>query len=549
MSSTTSKITSGPTAIVPKDPQPSVDRIDDLARRILTGDILLPKFQRSFVWEKHQIIKLLDSVYKNYPIGSVLLWQSRLELRSENSIADLEINLPKPDYPVNYLLDGQQRLSTICGAMFWHGDNEESEWNIIFDLRKEEFSHVATLEDLPLHQIRLNKLGNASAYYKHIASLDTLSAKDIAQLKEVADKLFNRFKDYKIASVTLGDMSIDDVAPIFERINSTGTRLTIVDLMRAATWSQDFDLVETIDNILKELSIKDFGGIEKKTILRNMSAASGGGFSIENINNLRNKTIDELKIAAQDTLEASKKAVDYLKTQIKVPNDKIIPYLNQFVVLTELFRQIPRPNGAQYSEITKWFWRSSVSGYFAGWNTGMMNTDLMELNRFVAGDKQELEIYDNVPPYDIWKKRTFRANNAHSKLYGILLAYQKPKDILTGQEIDLESTLSWINQKEFHHFFPQAYLKNKGVHPNKINCLANIILLTSSSNKYISDKSPSEYLIEVKKASESELLNWLDSNIIPVEAFEAALNDDFEKFIELRAQAIHTKVINHSNLG
>lgn len=72
---------SGPTAAVPKDPQPSVDRFDDLARRILSGDILLPKFQRSFVWEKHQIINLLDSVYKNYPIGSVLLWQSRMELR------------------------------------------------------------------------------------------------------------------------------------------------------------------------------------------------------------------------------------------------------------------------------------------------------------------------------------------------------------------------------------------------------------------------------------------------------------------------------------
>jgi hypothetical protein len=53
---------SGPTAQVPKDPQPSVDRIDDLARRILVGDILLPKFQRAFVWEKKQILRLLDSV-------------------------------------------------------------------------------------------------------------------------------------------------------------------------------------------------------------------------------------------------------------------------------------------------------------------------------------------------------------------------------------------------------------------------------------------------------------------------------------------------------
>lgn len=542
-----SKIASGPTATVPKDPQPTVDRIDDLARRILNGDILLPKFQRNFVWEKHQILKLLDSVYKNYPIGSVLLWQSRLELRSENKIADLEIDLPKPDYPVNYLLDGQQRLSTICGAMFWEGDEPASFWNIVFDLRREEFFHVQTFDDLPLHQIRLNKLGNASSFYKHIASLDNLGAKDVKELRIIADKLFNRFKDYKIASVTLGDMSIDDVAPIFERINSTGTRLTIVDLMRAATWSQDFDLVETIDDILSSLSIKDFGGIEKKTILRNMSAASGGGFSIENINNLRQKSIAELKLAASETLEASKKSVDYLKTQIKIPSDSIIPYLNQFVVLTELFRQIPRPTAIQYSAITRWFWRSSLSSYFAGWNTGMMNNDLHELNDFVSGKIEELNIYDAKPSQEIWKRRVFRSNNAHSKLYAIFLAYQNPIDLFTGQRIDTEKALSWVNQKEFHHFFPQAYLKSKDYSGNQINCLANIIYLSSSSNKLISDSSPSIYLLKVEAAAGDNLVEWLDANVIPIDAFNAAKNDDYELFLEIRSKAINDKISQHAN--
>ena len=117
---------SGPTAPLPKDPQPSVDRIDELARRILTGDILLPKFQREFVWERNQIIDLLDSIPRNFPVGSILLWQSRQELRSENRIADLDIELPRPDYPVNYLLDGQQRLSSLCGALYWQGPDARS---------------------------------------------------------------------------------------------------------------------------------------------------------------------------------------------------------------------------------------------------------------------------------------------------------------------------------------------------------------------------------------------------------------------------------------
>src|SRR5690242_13555078 len=173
---TTAVQLSGPTAAVPKDPQPTVDRIDGLARRILNGDILLPKFQRDFVWEKKQILRLLDSVARGFPIGSVLLWQSRQELRSENRIADLRIRLPKPDYPVNYLLDGQQRLSTICGAMFWPGGDSESRWNIAYDLRKQEFLHLESLEDPPLYQIRVNKMADAALFFKHVAGLDTLTS-------------------------------------------------------------------------------------------------------------------------------------------------------------------------------------------------------------------------------------------------------------------------------------------------------------------------------------------------------------------------------------
>jgi hypothetical protein len=142
--------------VPPRDPQPSVDRIDELARRILTGDILLRKFQRSFVWDKKQIRDLLDSILKNYPIGSVLLWQSRQELISESTIAGLKANLPRHDYPVNYLLDGQQRLSTICGALYWSGDDPKSQWNIVYDLREGKFYHLDTLDDPPLNQIRMN---------------------------------------------------------------------------------------------------------------------------------------------------------------------------------------------------------------------------------------------------------------------------------------------------------------------------------------------------------------------------------------------------------
>lgn len=533
---------SGPTASPPKDPQPSVDRIDELARRIHSGDILLPKFQRSFVWERDQILALLDSVARGFPIGSVLLWQSRQELRSENSIADLDIKLPKPDYPVNYLLDGQQRLSTICAAMFWAGGDPQSRWNLAYDLRTKEFFHLTTLDDPPLHQIRLNKLSDPTAYFKHVAALETLQAADKAELKLRAELLFNRFKDYKIATVTLGDMSIADVAPIFERINSTGTPLTIVDLMRAATWSPDFDLIDSIQAVLDELAEKGFDAVEKKVVLRSMSAAAGGGFSSDSIDHLRNHTPVKLKEAVAATSDSYKRMVDFLASHIKVPGAEIIPYSNQLAVLGEIFRRVPSPSASQFGAIEQWFWRTAVGGYFGGWNTGMMAADLVAVANFAAGKAPQIAVDVAASSQDLWVQRQFRSNNAHSKVLAIVLSYHNPKDLLTGQSIDTKLALAWQNAKEYHHFFPQEFLKQKGFKPSQINSLANIIMLTSASNKRISARPPSDYLVEVEKAAGAGLDAWLKSNLISPAAFAAAKADDFQVFLLERAKTIHAEI-------
>lgn len=139
-----------------RDPKPDILRIEELVKDVKSGDIKLPKFQRPFVWNKEDILKLLDSVYQGYPIGSVLLWLTREKLAAERKIADLEINERPDEYPTNYLLDGQQRLSTLCGALFWNGKDKNSIWNIAFDVETETFIHPKGTSKSP--SFRLTRL-------------------------------------------------------------------------------------------------------------------------------------------------------------------------------------------------------------------------------------------------------------------------------------------------------------------------------------------------------------------------------------------------------
>lgn len=341
-------------------------------------------------------------------------------------------------------------------------------------------------------------------------------------------------------------MSIQDVAPIFERINSQGTPLTIVDLMRAATWSPEFDLIDSIESILDDLETKGFARVDKKVVLRCLNASTGGGFSADSISDhLRKHTPDVLKHGVEDTREAFKRTVDFLATQIHIPSAEILPYINQLVVLTEIFRQIPKPNSAQYAAINRWFWRTSHSEYFSGWNTGMMSRDMKAVIEFASGNK-DIELAASKPSNRVWTDKTFRANNAHSKLLAIVLGNCKPKDMLTGQAIDVSKALAWVNAKEYHHFFPQEFLIKSGVSNSKINCLANIIMLTSASNKTISDKAPSKYLADVIKVAGNNLNHILQSNLIPQSAFDAALKDDFDTFLEIRSEALNEHVAQNA---
>ena len=70
-------------------------------------------FQREYVWTPDQVAFLLDSLFKGFPIGTVFLWKTDERLKIERKLGRYSLPEPKKDYPVNYVLDGQQRLTSL----------------------------------------------------------------------------------------------------------------------------------------------------------------------------------------------------------------------------------------------------------------------------------------------------------------------------------------------------------------------------------------------------------------------------------------------------
>jgi len=334
-----------------RDPSPEVLRIEQLVNQVKTGDIRLPKFQRPFVWKKSDVLKLWDSVYKGYPIGSVLLWLTKEKLASERNIAGLIINEREEEYPTNYLLDGQQRLSTLCGGLYWDGNEKNSIWDIWFDCDKEEFLYPDEEDKKKVNLFPLSQLLDTRDFLKQSMKLQS-AGEEGQRYQNNAVKLLNQVKDYKIAAVKIGDMSLSEVAPIFERINSSGRQLTMVDLMRAATWKDGFDLNDAIEEIKNTCEKKNFADIKDTHILRSISACTGRGIHKEDIEKLRDRSSDELKTATTNAVNAYKLAVDFLSIEIPLPSISYLPYALQLTYVVEFFNICPKPDIFKRKKLT-----------------------------------------------------------------------------------------------------------------------------------------------------------------------------------------------------
>lgn len=176
-----------------------------------------------------------------------------------------------------------------------------------------------------------------------------------------------------------------------------------------------------------------------------------------------------------------------------------------------------------------------------------MAADLNAVISFGAGAAAEIVVDVVVPKPEIWTVGKFGLNTAHAKLLALVLGHHNPIDLLTGQKINAKAALAWSNTKEFHHFFPKDFLKKKGTPKDRINVLANIVMLTSVSNKKISGRPPSEYLKEVQTAAGTQLNDWLAVNLISQQAYAAALVDDYERFLKYRAETIHEAALTKAN--
>tara|TARA_E500000318_G_scaffold80740_1_gene75940 strand:+ start:490 stop:2043 length:1554 start_codon:yes stop_codon:yes gene_type:complete len=463
--------------------------MEDLLTDIERGEIKVPKFQRPFVWRLDQALALLDSLASGYPVGSVLLWRTVEKLRAERNIGDFA--LPETDEmtPTKYVLDGQQRLTVMYSSFGAKPDAEG--FTPFYDLSAEKF--ISSPPVRQVHHFPLRLTYRTTDLLNFRTALQALGEHETYQ--ERLDALIGAITGYRLPVVELRDLSVEEVCPIFERINSSGTKLSTFDLIAAATWTQEFDLSDQSSEIAETIKPKGFDGVSNETVLKCIAACLLGSVKKEDVLSLRGKNKEEIINITETVKSSMMLAIDFLFSEFKIQSMSFLPYEAQLISLVKVFSLNRKLSSDQVTRLRQWFWRSSFLQYYRGASEAFVSKSFDELIDWIFNEKGRADNYGVAPDEEAIINETFHFRGATSKALVLTLARKNPKNLMSAGSIDVGESLSSYNKKQFHHVFPQAYLKRIGVE-NKINSFANICMLSAQENNSISDADPNVYLPE-----------------------------------------------------
>jgi hypothetical protein len=526
-----------------EQPKPDSKKYSDLISEIQKGIIKIPKFQRDFVWSIDKTAKLLDSILKGYPIGTFILWQTDERINDIKNVGNLEIP-PTPDgTKVQYVLDGQQRITSLYAAYLGAklqkvGEKKITDYNdIVVNLDtdiNENDGQVISAEPTGEKYLSLNEVLNFS-FSKAKALSDKFSEEEL----ELIDSYSTAFKTYEFSTVVLRKEDIDSAIDVFTRINTGGQTLTLFEIMSAKTYDeiQNFDMQTKWESFIKELKDIKYDSISSTVVLSVLSLV------LSRTKECKRKTI--LTLDKQDVIDtwgkvisALKDSIDYFRTTYRIPVSHLLPYDSLLVPFAYFFyNKKDKPEAEQRKYLEEFFWRMSLSFRYSSSAESSLAQDIKRIDKVLAGERpnyNDIKIYLDSPQALI--ETNFSAGNSYCKAILCLLAYQEPKDFRDNGKVILDN--SWLkvaNSKNYHHFFPKAYLKGKTVLDS--NSLMNITLVGDHLNKRkIGAKSPSVYIGDFADQN-SDINIALNSHFIDMRDYGIE-SDDYQQFLNARAKKI-----------
>jgi hypothetical protein len=548
---------------------------------IKDGDLRLPEMQRRYVWPATRVRDLLDSLYRGYPSGTILVWETDREMPSR----DLDVSQEKGAFGSHrLLLDGQQRLTSLSAVL--RGQPVEVRGrkrpiDILFNLDHPEGPPIDVIEvddeapedpddtdldtlenedeqDLSLQErlklrtfVVFSKTLAADPRWVRVSDIFKPDRTDVQLIKGLVtsldDPLLDKYskrlqavrkiKDYPYVMHVLDkDLSYEEVAEIFVRVNSLGTKLRSSDLATAqitSRWRNSLVLFEAFQEQCEE----SWFTLDLGLIVRALVVFTTNQSRFKTVGTI---PVSRLKEGWEQAKEGIQFAINFMRTNVGIEDESLLSSPLFLISIGYLARQLNYTiSPSEDRELRRWFYIANARGHYSGSSETTLDTDLVTIaNGGSAPELLEL-LRQQIGRFAI-EPTDIAGRGQRSALFStayLALKAKGAKDWRTRLGLSLTHTGRY-HFIEYHHIFPKASLRGR-FEKSEINEMANMAFVSGGNNRRMSS-SPAEQTL--KEVVEQQGEKALIDHCVPLDP-ELWKVENYRQFLEYRrAQLAH--VIN-----
>jgi len=554
--------------------------VTQLVGMIEKGQIRLPEMQRKFVWKATKVRDLLDSLYRGYPSGTILMWEP------DETVALTSFSIKTDDksaFKPMLLLDGQQRLTSLSSVL--RGEpvtvrGRRRPIDILFNLEhpenpltsidadeddedefeSDEFEQSEDALNETIQQMTFvvssSKLAAASNWirvsdvFKDNSDKAFLTKAGVESFDDPRyDKYTERIKklrairDYVYRMDVLEpNLSYEEVTEIFVRVNSLGAKLRGSDLALAqitARWRDSLRIFEELQ--VKILSDHKFD-LELGTILRSLVIQATGQSKFKTVSSLSQS---KLETAWDENERAMTFALNFLRSNVKIDSSALLT--SPYIILVIAFwgsKRSYKISDAEATKMRRWVLLANAKARFArGSSESILDQDLLALREGGGADQLVERLVIQVGRLDVTPSELIGRNAGSGLFKTMFLAFKEDgaQDWNTNLAISVNHS-GKQDKLQFHHIFPTAFMKKQAkiMELPSTDDIANLAFIGGKTNREISDKAPSEYL---KKILEGDGKVQLENQAIPTD-LDLLKPESYSDFLTLRRKLIADRLNN-----
>jgi hypothetical protein len=506
--------------------------VDELVGMIERGELRLPEMQRRYVWKKPRVRDLLDSLYRGYPSGAILLWETDEEVPLQDFAIAQEKN---PFQNTKLLLDGQQRLTSLAAIVRGKpvtGRSHDRPIELLFNLEHPDKLEVVTEveesdgeddDDLISDEADSNEDELLQRFNKMTFVVATRKLEQLPQWVKVTE-VFQTDSDrpfLKRAGITDMDdprsekysqrlarlrgvkkyiyrmdilersLSYDEVTEIFVRVNSLGAKLRSSDLALAqitAKWRNSLTIFQAFQTQCSEAGFY----LDLGLILKNLVVFATGQSRFLTVGRLK---LEVLQQAWAESCLGMEFALNFLKSNAGIDSPALLA--SPFLLVTLAYFGHKRNYHLTPEESERlrfWVLVANAKGrYSRGSSETLLDQDLTTLK--TKGGAPELieRLRQQVGRLDVVPEELEGRNQRSSLFKTMFLAFRAAgaKDWRSNLTIAHDHSGSQ-HKLQFHHIFPKAVLKS--TYPSReADDISNLAFIGGKTNRAISDKPPVAY--------------------------------------------------------